>query len=109
MMLMTRPWVEARMETGPVHTRKVTMWKKVGQMARHVQTVVEGEHEEVAGQVGDVVPHDVLLQLAGGGDAGLVDYTAQPPDNLPRHQLHVSSRQADRGLGHHLGLSAAQP
>ena len=51
-------------------------------MAGHIQAVVEGEHEKVAGQVGDVVPHDVLLQLAGRGDASLVDNAAQAPDHL---------------------------
>jgi hypothetical protein len=27
---MTRPWVEALMEMGPVHTRSVMMWNKYG-------------------------------------------------------------------------------
>ena len=30
MMLMTRPWVEARSESGPVHTSSVTMWNRKG-------------------------------------------------------------------------------
>ena len=27
-VLMTRPWVEALIETGPVHTMNVAMWKR---------------------------------------------------------------------------------
>jgi hypothetical protein len=30
MMLMTRPWVEALRDSGPVHTSNVTMWNKNG-------------------------------------------------------------------------------
>ena len=33
MMLMTRPWVEACKERGPVHTRRVTTWKRRGRWA----------------------------------------------------------------------------
>ena len=56
--------------------------EEVGQVADHVEAVVEGEHEEVARQVGDVVPHDVLLQARRRRHACLVDDAAQPPDHL---------------------------
>lgn len=61
--------------------------EEVGQVARHVEAVVEGEHEKITGQVSYIVPHNVLLQLAGRRDAGLVDDTTQPPDHLKFTQL----------------------
>lgn len=56
--------------------------KEVGQVGSHVQGVVEGQHEHVAGEDGNVVPHEVLLQRGCGGQAGLIDDLAHAPDHL---------------------------
>lgn len=36
--------------------------EEVGQVSGDIQRVVEGQHEHVPGQDGDVIPHQVLLQ-----------------------------------------------
>jgi hypothetical protein len=41
-------------------------------MSGHAQTVVEAGHEEVPGEVSQLLPCDVLLQEAGGRHAGPV-------------------------------------
>ena len=56
--------------------------EEVGQVAHHVEAVVEGQHEQVARQVRDVVPHDVLLERRRRRHARLIDDAAQPPDHL---------------------------
>ena len=56
--------------------------EEVGQVGRHVQRVVEGQHQHVARQDGDVVPHQVLLQGGRGRQAGLIDDLTHPTDHL---------------------------
>lgn len=56
--------------------------EQVGQVGRNVQGVVERQHEHVASQDGDVVPHQVLLQRGCRRQARLVDYLTHPTDNL---------------------------
>lgn len=56
--------------------------KQVGQVSRHVQQVVEGQHEHVACQDGDVVPHQVLFQRRRRGQARLIDDLAHADNNL---------------------------
>ncbi len=56
--------------------------EQVGQMSGHVQRVVEGEHEHITGQDGDVIPHQVLLKGGGGGQARLIDDLTHPANHL---------------------------
>lgn len=56
--------------------------KQVGQMGRHVQRVVERQHQHVTCQDCDVIPHEVLLKCGCGGQAGLVNDLAHPTDDL---------------------------
>lgn len=58
--------------------------EQVGQVGRHIQRIVEGQHEHVAGQDGDVVPHQVLLQSGRRRQARLVDDLTHPTNHLPR-------------------------
>ena len=69
-----------------------------------IKTVIERQHEQVSGEVGDVVPHDVAFEAGRWRDAGLVDDSAQPPDDLAGHEGNVGSRQGHGRLGHDLGL-----
>lgn len=59
-------------------------------MCRHVQGVVEGEHEHVPSQNGNVIPHQVLLQRGRGGQAGLVNDFTHPPNHLKWEQPFFS-------------------
>lgn len=56
--------------------------EQVGQMSGHVQRVVEGEHEHITGQDGDVIPHQVLLKGGGGRQARLIDDLTHPANHL---------------------------
>lgn len=60
--------------------------EQVGQVCRHIQRVVEGQHEHVAGQDGNVIPHKVLLQGGSWRKAGLVDDLTHPTDNLQENR-----------------------
>lgn len=72
--------------------------EQVGQVSGHVQRVVEGQHEHVTGQDGDVIPHQVLLQGGRGRQTRLIDDLTHADDHLPdRH-----------GSGHGSGLRLHQ-
>lgn len=58
--------------------------EQIGQVGGDVQGVVEGQHEHVASQDGDVVPHQVLLQRGRWRQARLVYDLTHPTDNLPQ-------------------------
>lgn len=55
-------------------------------MGCHVEGIVKGEHQHVAGKNGNVVPHQVLLQSRSRRQARLVDDFAHPSDDLQREQ-----------------------
>lgn len=58
--------------------------EEVRQVGGHVQGVVEGKHEHVARQDGDVVPHEVLLQCGRRRQASFVYDLAHSTNHLPR-------------------------
>lgn len=58
--------------------------EQVRQVGRDVQRVVERQHEHVASQDGDVVPHQVLLQRRRRRQAGLVYDLTHSTDHLRR-------------------------
>lgn len=64
--------------------------EQVGQVGGDVQGVVEGQHEHVAGQDGDVVPHQVLLQRGRRRQARLVYDLTHPTDDLPQRRTQLS-------------------
>ena len=91
----------------PLFTRcQIDEWKvKQDQSAPDdIQTIVKGQHEKVSRKVGNVVPHDVAFEASGGRDASLVNDPAQAPDDLPRDESNVGSRQRHGSLGHDLSL-----
>ena len=61
-------------------------------MSDDIQTIVEGQHQQVSSKISNVVPHDVLLQRSGGADACLINDTTEPPYDLSGHQGHISRR-----------------
>lgn len=103
MMLITRPWVEARIERTRADQKRDGV-EQVGHRGGHIQTVVEGQHEQVASQDGYVVPHHVLLQILGGIGAGFVHDPAHSRDDLLGHQLDVGRGQSHCRVGHDLHL-----
>lgn len=60
--------------------------EEVGEMSRHVQGVVEGQHEHVPRQDRDVVPHQVLLQRRRWRQTRLVNDFTHPADHLRAQQ-----------------------
>lgn len=46
---------------GPGADEKCDCVEQIWQVSGDIQTVVEGQHEQVAGQDGNVVPQNVLL------------------------------------------------
>lgn len=66
--------------------------EEVGEMCCHVQGVVEGEHEHVPSQNGNIIPHQVLLQRGRGGQTGLVNDFTHPPNHLKREQPFCSTQ-----------------
>ena len=54
-------------------------------MPDDIQTIVEGQHQQVPSKIGNVVPHNVLLQRSGGADAGLVNDPTKSPYDLSGH------------------------
>lgn len=65
--------------------------EQVGQVSGHVQRVVEGQHEHVTGQDGDVIPHQVLLQGGRGRQARLVDDLTHSANHLVRGCVEIAS------------------
>lgn len=63
--------------------------EEVGQVGGHVQRVVEGEHEHVPGQDGDVIPHQVLFKGGCGGQTRLIDDFTHPNNHLWRKRTHL--------------------
>ncbi len=51
----------AQHERSRAHQKRHHM-EKIRQMANHVKAIVEREHEQIAEQDSDVVPHRVLLE-----------------------------------------------
>lgn len=58
--------------------------EQIRQVGCHIQRVVEGQHEHVASQDGNVIPHQVLLQCWRWGQTRLVDDLTHPPNDLPQ-------------------------
>lgn len=56
--------------------------KQVGQMSCNIQQVIEGQHEHVACQDGNVIPHQVLLQRRRRGQARLIDDLTHADNDL---------------------------
>lgn len=63
--------------------------EQVGQVGRNVQGIVEGQHEHVACQDGNVVPHQVLLQRRRWRQARLVYDLTHPTNNLPQGEKNI--------------------
>lgn len=49
-----------------------------GQMRSNVQAVVERQHQQVSGQDGNVIPHEMLLEDSGWTGAGFLQDPAKP-------------------------------
>lgn len=58
--------------------------EQVWQVGCNIQGIVEGQHEHVACQNGNVVPHQVLLQCGRWRQARLVYDLTHPTNNLPQ-------------------------
>lgn len=78
--------------------------KKERQVGGNVEAVVEREHQQVTGQDGDVVPHEVLLENGRRAGARLLEHPAQPGDHLAGDQLGVGSCESDCRVCHYLCL-----
>lgn len=69
--------------------------KQVRQVSRHVQQVVEGQHEHVACQDGNVVPHQVLLQRRRRRQTRLVDDLAHADNHLDE-EVRITAASRNR-------------
>lgn len=67
--------------------------EEVGEMGSHVQGVVEGEHQHVTGENGNIIPHQVLLQRRSGRQTSLVDDFTHPPNHLKDNNRFVSLKR----------------
>lgn len=60
--------------------------EQVGQVSCNIQGIVEGQHEHITCQDGDVVPHQVLLQCGRWRQAGLVYDLTHPSNHLSQRR-----------------------
>lgn len=78
--------------------------KQVRQMANDVEAIVERQHQQVSGQNGNVVPHEVLLEEMRWIGARLVHDATHAANHLFGDQLYVGRCKRDRCVGHDVHL-----